>query len=54
MAGQAMAGSFFFSADLPSLVLYFSHLKLNSGRLAVYSCGCVKQHMGTFSYKVPR
>ena len=28
--------------------------KLNSGRLAVYNCGRVKQHMGSFKYKVPR
>ena len=53
MAGQTMAGSFSYSANLPTI---YAHLvcilvaKLNSGRLAVYSCGHVKQHMGTYRF----
>ena len=27
--------------------------RLNSGRLGVYSCGHVKQYMGTFRFEVP-
>ena len=47
MAGQAMAGSFL--QLLAQLGAIYAHLvyvlvpKLNSGRLAAYSCGHVKQ-----------
>ena len=44
MAGQTMAG--FFSSQLAQLGAIYTHLmcvlvpRLNSGRLAVYSCDC--------------
>ena len=65
MAGQTMAGLlfffffFFFFSRLAQLGAIYAHLTcvlvpgLNSGRLAVYSCGCVKQYTGNFRFEVP-
>ena len=53
MAGEAMAGLL----TCPTwcyLCLCVLVPRLNSGRLAIYSCGHVEQHMGTLRFKVPR